>query len=176
VVVHTDDVAWHHSFFDWTVLLRDNVLAPLHQGLAVEYRPPAWEERRRDGAIVVPASCPLVLVEGVGAARTELTMWIDVAVWVQSDMAAAKQRGVLRDGADQAAVSFWEEWEAEEIPLLTHQRPWERAAVVVAGTQVLEHDPATEVVLADNEGQFTDNQITREGPGKVDLSLLRPTV
>ena len=25
VVLHTDDVAWHHSFFDWMALLRDGV-------------------------------------------------------------------------------------------------------------------------------------------------------
>ena len=46
-VVHTDDVAWHLSFFDWADELRDGVLEPLLQGEAVHYRPPGWVARDR---------------------------------------------------------------------------------------------------------------------------------
>ena len=42
-VVHTDDVAWYHDFFDWADLLADGVLAPWRAGQDVAYRPPAWE-------------------------------------------------------------------------------------------------------------------------------------
>jgi hypothetical protein len=44
-VVHTDDVAWHHSFFDWSELLAEHVLEPLRRGEAVRYRPPGWQAR-----------------------------------------------------------------------------------------------------------------------------------
>src|SRR5579862_7683059 len=54
-VVHTDDIAWHHSRFGWTDLLTDGVLVPLRQGKAVSYRPAAWDLRGRAGAIEVPA-------------------------------------------------------------------------------------------------------------------------
>lgn len=70
-VVHTDDVAWYESFFGWADLISGGILRPLRQGRAVRYRPPAWDERRREGAIEVPAGLDLVLVEGVGAARRE---------------------------------------------------------------------------------------------------------
>lgn len=50
VVVHTDDIAWHHSFFDWADLLATGVLEPAHQGSDVHFRPPAWDERGRPGA------------------------------------------------------------------------------------------------------------------------------
>src|SRR5829696_8574819 len=43
-VLHTDDFAWHHSFFGWTELLR-GVLADARAGRAVSYRPPAWDAR-----------------------------------------------------------------------------------------------------------------------------------
>src|ERR1700742_4781547 len=42
-VVHTDDLAWHHSFFDWADVLIEHLLTPLRRGDgAVSYRPPAW--------------------------------------------------------------------------------------------------------------------------------------
>lgn len=45
VAVQTDDVAWHHSFFNWADLLRDGVLVPARAGREVRFRPPAWEQR-----------------------------------------------------------------------------------------------------------------------------------
>ena len=96
----------------------------------MRYRPPAWQEESREGAIGVSAGLDLVLVEGVGAARSELMHLIDAVVRVQSDATQAN------------------EWMAEELPFLAAQRPWERATVVVAGTPRLAHDRATHMVLA----------------------------
>lgn len=67
-LVHTDDVAWHHSFFGWTDLLAEGILRPLHRGESVSYRPPAWAQHGRDGAIDVDSGRHMVAVEGVGAA------------------------------------------------------------------------------------------------------------
>lgn len=146
-VVHTDDIAWAHSRFGWEDLMAEGVLAPLHRGEAVGYRPPAWAPHGRTGHVVVPAAARLVVVEGVGAARRELADLLDAAVWVQSDAAEAERRGVLRDGGDAAAAQRWHEWMAEEVPFLDADRPWERATEVVAGTPVAAHDPVAEVVL-----------------------------
>ena len=69
-VVHTDDIAWHHSFFDWHELLVDGVLSPLRRdGPPIRYRPPPWDLRGRDGFVDVPADTEVVLVEGVGSCR-----------------------------------------------------------------------------------------------------------
>lgn len=148
VVVHTDDVAWHHSFFGWADLLVDGVLARARRGESVAYRPPAWDARDRQGEIKVPAGCPLLIAEGVGAGRRELAELIDTVVWVQSDMVEAERRGIARDGGTAEAAAFWHEWIAEELPFLAQQRPWERAAAVVSGTPHVPHDPATDVVVA----------------------------
>ncbi len=148
VVVHTDDVAWHHSFFDWTDLLARNVLEPLRRGEAVRYRPPGWQAKGRAGAIEVPTGLELVLVEGVGAGRGELVHLLDGVVWVQSDTVEAERQGIARDAAagthgDSAgATRFWQEWMAQELPFVAAQRPWERATVVVRGTTAAAHDPA----------------------------------
>lgn len=148
VVVHTDDVAWHHAFFDWAALVRDGVLIPVHAAQEVSYRPPAWEARSRAGAIEVPARCPLVIVEGCGAARRELMPWIDVVVWVQSDMEQARTRGLVRDGGTAEVEAFWDEWMAEELPFFAQERPWERADVVTSGTPELDVEPASQAVVS----------------------------
>ncbi len=82
--VHTDDVAWRDSCFDWAELMADGVLEPLHRGRSVAYRPPSWSQHDRPGAIEVPSSAELVIVEGVGAGRRELTGLLDGIVWVQA--------------------------------------------------------------------------------------------
>jgi energy-coupling factor transporter ATP-binding protein EcfA2 len=136
VVVHTDDVAWHHSFFDWTDLLARDVLEPLRRGEAVRYRPPGWQAKGRPGAIEVLAGLELVLVEGVGAGRRELAHLLDAVVWVQSDAAEAERRGIARDAAagahgdSEGATRFWHEWMSQELPFVAAQRPWERATVI----------------------------------------------
>ncbi|MFC3835550.1 MULTISPECIES: uridine kinase family protein [Deinococcus] len=147
-VVHTDDLAWHHAFFDWANLLRDGVLVPVHAGQAVQYRPPAWDARGREGAVVVPAGCPLLVVEGSGAARRELMPWTDVVVWVQTDTGQAKARAMVRDGGTPEALTFWDEWMAEEFPFFARERPWERADTVATGAPGVAHDPAEQVVVS----------------------------
>jgi hypothetical protein len=146
VVVHTDDVAWYQAFFDWAGLMRDGILAPLGRGDPVAYRPPAWDERGREGAIIVPAASPLVIVEGVGIGRRELAPYVDALLWVQTDEDEARRRGLARDGAD--AAGFWAEWQAAEDPFQAAQRPWERAGLIVSGSPAVPHDPLRELVVA----------------------------
>ena len=151
-VVHTDDVAWWHSRFGWDDLMIAGVLEPLQRS-GRRYRPPAWDARGRPGHIEVPAAARVVLIEGVGASRRTLADRLDVAVWVQSDYGEAKRRGIDRDmrtrGLDEdVALREWDEWEAEEVPFLLEDRPWERADVIAASAPVLAHDPDTELALA----------------------------
>ena len=146
-IVHSDDVAWNQARFDWAALLRDGVLEPVRAGRAVSWAPPAWSAHGRDGTIEVPAGAPLVVVEGVGVSRRELAGWFDLRLWVQSDRIEAYERGIERDGRDDAGA-FWAAWAAEEVPFLAGDRPWERAEVIVAGRPEIPYDPATELVVA----------------------------
>lgn len=139
VVLHTDDVAWWQACFDWDRLLTEHVLHPVLSGDRVHWRPPAWVERGRAGAIDVPEGTTLLVVEGVGAARRSLEELLDAAVWVQSDLEQAHRRGIERDcvlhGRTRAeAETTWNYWMIEELPHLANDRPWERADLVVAGT------------------------------------------
>lgn len=138
-VVATDDLAWHHSFFDWGELLIDAVLLPYRAGRAVSYRPPGWEKMGRPGTVEVPADTQLLIVEGTGAGRLEAAPYVDALIWVEVDLAVARERGLARDvasgvnGSREDAERFWDEWMAEEVPFLQRHRPWERADLVVHG-------------------------------------------
>ena len=138
--VHTDDIAWWHSRFGWTDLA-EHALATVRSGEALSFRPPAWIERGREGAIVVPSNIQVLLFEGVGASRDELAHLLDARLWVQSDMGEIDRRNAARVGDDG--------WLAEELPWIAEHRPWEHADVVIAGTPTLPHDPRTEIVVAD---------------------------
>jgi energy-coupling factor transporter ATP-binding protein EcfA2 len=129
-VIHTDDVAWHHSFFDWGELMVEHLLKPLHQGrIPISYRPPGWVRRNRPGAITVAADTTVVLVEGVGVARRETRSWLDVVTWVYAPNTAGRRRLVTRGDSD----AFIEEWMTQENGLLAEHRPWEVADLLVAG-------------------------------------------
>lgn len=147
-VVHTDDVAWWHSYFDWARLLVDGVLAPARRGEAVCFRPPAWESRGREGAIEVPAGIDLLLVEGTGVIRAELADWIDASLYLQGDLDVQEQRLVQRDGDSPEIRAFIASWLEEEIPLMARERPWERATLLVDTTSAVAHGP-DELVVAD---------------------------
>jgi hypothetical protein len=162
LVIHTDDIAFAHSRFGWADLLIDGILVPVHQGQAVSYRPPRWDEHGREGSIDVPAGCPLVIIEGDGAGRREVAHLIDTLIWVQADQREAARRGAARAANPPAAdlankdptgAPFDEDgWMAEEIPFNAAQRTWERADVIVCGTPEIPHDPSTEMVIAPPTG------------------------
>jgi hypothetical protein len=149
-VVHTDDVAWQHSRFGWADLLNEGILIPARAGRLVMFRPPRWDEHQRKGAIWVPAGCPLLIIEGVGAARRESVGLIDAAIWVQSDEREIERRSRARVGqpGNAPTVGDWQAWMAEEVPFLAGQRPWERADVAICGTPEIPFDPGTELVVA----------------------------
>jgi uridine kinase len=152
-VIHTDDLAWWHSRFGWADLLIEGILMPAHQGQPVSFRPPSWAEHGRAGSIDVPADCPLLIIEGVGAGRREATRLVDALIWVQSDQAEAERRSLARVGqtGGPRTVQNLREWMAEEEPFLAEQRPWERADLVVAGTPQIPFDPLTELVVAQRQ-------------------------
>lgn len=147
-VVHTDDVAWYHSFFDWWSLMTEHILEPFRAGKSINWTPESWKERNRTGSIIVPTT-KILIVEGVSASRRELSTWIDLPIWIETDLLIAQQRGLARDG--ETARDFWFEWQAAERPLLEKDQPWTRAKLIVDGAPNLEYDPNTEFVALSNQ-------------------------
>ncbi len=146
-VVHTDDLIGH-SFFGWTELLIQGVLRPLWMGGAARYLPPCPDLNGRRRPITVAVGTDLVVVEGVGASRSDLRPWIDGSIWVQADVHEAERRWVDRDGGPEVVGVLRSEWMTEEIAFLAQDRPWERASVIVAGTSIEAYDRNFEVLVA----------------------------
>ncbi|MGI5500919.1 uridine kinase family protein [Lentzea sp. CA-135723] len=157
-VVHTDDIAWNHACFDWGGLLERHVLAPLHGGGAVEFRPPAWVAHDGPGVIRVAAGADVVWIEGTGIIRAELAGWIDASIWVQGDLDEQERRLVTRDGDSAEQRRHVAAWLEEELPFMLRERPWDVATVVAAGTTGLDHDPERQVVVGCNAGQGLDEK------------------
>jgi cytidylate kinase len=146
-VVHTDDVSWHHSFFDWWDLLIEHILEPFKAGKDVDYTPEIWKTRGRAGSILVPTT-PVLILEGVSSTRLEYSHWVDLPIWVETSLEIVEQRGLLRDG--EAGRDFWFEWQAQERPLLEKDQPWTRAKLIVDGAATVPHDPKTEFVVIED--------------------------
>ncbi|GAB3078964.1 hypothetical protein [Micromonospora schwarzwaldensis] len=147
-VVHTDDVAWHHAYFDWGAVLIENILRPLHRGEAVDFRPRPWTDRGRPGSITVPAGTDFVYVEGTGVIREELAPWLDASVYLQGDRYVQERLLVARDGDSPEQTEHVAKWLREELPFLLREQPWARATMVVAGPPRLDRDRETELVVA----------------------------
>ena len=94
-----------------------------------------------------------MIIEGVGVARRTLAPLVDVAIWVQSDFVEARRRGILRDMAElhrhpAEAERLWDEWEAEEVPFLQKDQPWQRAHFIVGTASSLPHNAETGVAVS----------------------------
>jgi hypothetical protein len=142
-VVHTDDVARHPDFFDWWPLLTQHVLEPFRAGRAIDWTPDVWKVWGREGSILVPP-VPVLILEGVGATRTELVGHVGFPIWVETHPDLAEVRGLERDGPDER--DFWFEWQSHERPFLERDQPWTRAKMIIDGAPTLEHDPETQFV------------------------------
>lgn len=130
--IHTDDLAWHHSFFGWSHLLIDNLLEPYHDGRTpVRYVPRAWQRRGRSGAITIPAATSTLIVEGVGAAARDIRRLLDIVIWVDTPEDIGRRRVLVR-GQDSPA--FIDDWLAQERAFLAENRPWATAHFVIDGT------------------------------------------
>jgi hypothetical protein len=147
-IVHTDDVAWHHAYFDWGTVLVKNILRPLHRGAAVGFRPDAWITHGRPGSITIPAGTDFIWVEGTGIIRDELVPWLDASVYMQGDLYEQERLLVARDGESSEQQEHVANWLREELPFMLRERPWARATLIVAGPAQIDHDPETELVVA----------------------------
>lgn len=147
-IVHTDDVAWNHAYFDWGALLVENVLRPLRHGAAVTFRPEAWICHHRPGVITVEAGAEFVFVEGTGSIRAQLAPWLDASVYLQGDLDEQERLLAARDGDSREQREHVANWLREELPFMVREQPWARATMVAAGPAHLSHDPDTELVVA----------------------------
>ena len=146
-VLHTDDLAWHHGVFSWDELLINDVLPALRAGRALDYRPPAWIARGRQGAITLDGSRQFVIIEGVGSSQTSIRPQLDVIIWVDTPQSVRDSRDALRVAAGETSATSYANWMSEENAYMAAERPWQHADLIVDGSDMSDHDRETQIVL-----------------------------
>lgn len=130
-VIHMDDL-----YEGWSGLLRGGdavteVLRALAAGEPARFRRYSWVTERYAETVEVPAA-DLLVVEGVGSARTEHLDLVSTLVWVEEpDPAERLRRGLERDGAQ--AEGHWLDWMAEEAELFALVGTRDRADILIDG-------------------------------------------
>ncbi len=118
------------QYFDWQRLRRE-ALELLKMGQPARYRPYSWLPA--GGLAVQPvtlAARPVIIIEGVYAARPELQDLIDLAVLVQTSRAERYRRLIARGHDNQ---QWWSRWDAAEALYFTRVRPAHTFDLVVPG-------------------------------------------
>lgn len=142
-VVHTDDFAGWDSQFDWYPRLLSQVIERLSRGEPGHYQRYDWVRRElaewHDVALT-----PVVILEGVGAARREFAPFLSFATWIRTPAPLRLERGLQRDGAD--LLGFWQQWIAGENQHFAADDTMSRIDLVVDGDPLPEHDPDLEFV------------------------------
>ncbi|MEH1167470.1 hypothetical protein V6V47_18990 [Micromonospora sp. CPCC 205539] len=138
-VVHTDDLldGWDDQLTFWP-RLDEWVLAPLREGTPGAYRRYSWVRRCfLPRPVPVPAA-PVVLLEGVSAARAVVRPELTLAVLVTAPAPLRLARAVARDGPE--ILPELRRWHAGERAHFAADGTAERADLVVDGAPILPHD------------------------------------
>jgi uridine kinase len=159
-VVHTDDLAWHHGVFAWDQLLINDVLPVLRRGEPLQYRPPAWIARGREGAITLDGSRQFVLIEGVGASQASIRSQLDVIIWVHTPQSVRETRDAARVAAGEISAASYANWMAEENAYLAAERPWQHADLIVDGSRNHDHQAVRVTTVVQSS-----SRASRAGPG-----------
>ncbi|WP_442933562.1 uridine kinase family protein [Micromonospora sp. CPCC 206060] len=139
-VVHADDLldGWADQFTFWP-RLEETVLAPLRAGRPGGYHRYSWVRRCFTPRLVPVPPSPVVILEGVGVARSAIRAELALAVFVTAPTRLRVARALARDGAEVAAALV--RWRRNERAHFTTEATRRHADLVVDGAPELPHDP-----------------------------------
>ncbi len=146
-LLHTDDLAWNQGVFGWGRLLLEDVLPVVRSGAALRYKPPAWRERGREGAVELPGGLEFLVIEGVGASQESVRPELDLIIWVETDEPTRSERDAVRLAAGEMSAAGFAGWMAEENAYTTREQPWRHADLIGYGGESVAYDPEREVVV-----------------------------
>lgn len=112
-IVHIDDLldGWDDQVTFWP-RLEEWVLAPLREGRAGRYRRYDWEAGRFGPEWTEVPPAPVVVLEGVTAARAEIRPELTLSVFLTATLAERVRRTDRRDGG--TLSSYLREWRRGE--------------------------------------------------------------
>jgi uridine kinase len=127
-VVRSDDfpVPWDGDPLAWWPPVSAQVLEPLRAGRAGRFRRYDWHRGRYAEEVVIPVA-PVLILEGVGAARQEAPAAF--RIWIEAPHDVRRRRAAER-GDD---LTSWDRWAETEARLFSADRTRERADLILAG-------------------------------------------
>jgi len=114
LLIRTDDFATWDEPAGWWPELEHDVLAPFARSHDISLRPRVWTDgRATPGPRTWLSWSPLLIIEGVTAARAALASRLSHAYWLDGpDRAERLERAVARDGEDQRELlRAWQRFE-----------------------------------------------------------------
>lgn len=169
-VVRTDDLldGWDDQLTFWP-RLEEWVLGPVRAGRPGAYRRYSWVRRRFAGSPVPVPAGPVLLVEGVSAARAQARPELTLSVFVTAPTPLRLSRAVARDGAE--ILPELRRWHAGERVHFVADRTETAADVVVDGAPGLPHDADRYYVRRD--GPAGAPRVSRRGRGAGSAGAVR---
>ncbi|MEV0004090.1 hypothetical protein AB0H28_17640 [Micromonospora sp. NPDC050980] len=139
-LVRTDDLldGWDDQLTFWT-RLEASVLDPVRAGRAGGYRRYSWVRHRFLGPVVAVPAAPVLIVEGVSAARAAVRPELTLAVLVTAPAELRLSRALARDGA--GMLPELRRWHAGERAHFAADGTAAAVDLVVDGAPDLPHDP-----------------------------------
>jgi uridine kinase len=127
-VVRSDDfpVPWDGDPLAWWPPLTTRVLEPLRAGRTGRFRRYDWRRETYAEQVEIPPA-PVLIVEGVGAAREEAPAAF--RIWVEAPYDVRRRRAVER-GDD---LDSWERWATTEAKYFAADRTRDRIDLVIDG-------------------------------------------
>lgn len=126
-LISTDDFATWDDPVSWWPRLADGVLAPLSRGQPGQYVRMDWTSGEPwPGARVTVEPPPILVLEGVSAARVSVRPWLSALCWLPGpDHAERLERAVARDGAaTRRDLARWQEFERAWFAVDRPDRPF----------------------------------------------------
>ncbi|TWJ19927.1 hypothetical protein JD76_00013 [Micromonospora endolithica] len=154
-VVHTDDLldGWDDQLTFWA-RLEEQVLGPLRAGRPGSYHRYSWVRHHfLPRPVPVPVT-PVLIVEGVSAARAAAGPDLSLAVFVTAPAALRLDRAVRRDGP--GILPDLRRWHDGERAHFAADGTEARADLVVDGAPTLPHDAARYHVCLRGTAQRAD--------------------
>jgi len=141
-IVHTDDLldGWDDQFTFWA-RLEEQVLSRLRAGRPAVYQRYQWHQKRFAGPDVTVAPAPVVLLEGVSAARRAVRAELSFAVFVTAPPDLRFRRALARDGDHSVAFrAYLERWRTAEDRHFAADQTRAAADLIVDGAAVIGDD------------------------------------
>ena len=134
-VIEVDDFFSWVGFDGWWPRFRSEVIDPLIAGESARYRVRDWRgdefgEGLADWKTLDWA--PMVIIEGVGSTRSDISDLLACRVWVDAPEVERLRRGIARDG--ESHRQLWEDYLPREAEFFANDATASRAEVWIDGT------------------------------------------